>query len=62
MTLCAAILQADKFGRRIAYASSTVLFLGTSVACIFAPNIAVLVAFRALQGLAGRLQVLLCIT
>eukprot|EP00878_Enallax_costatus_P011335 GHUV01011836.1.p1 GENE.GHUV01011836.1~~GHUV01011836.1.p1 ORF type:complete len:533 (+),score=142.22 GHUV01011836.1:700-2298(+) len=43
---------ADKFGRRIAYACSTVLFLGTSLACIFAPNIAVLVAFRALQGLA----------
>jgi multidrug resistance protein len=43
---------ADKYGRRIAYAASTVLFLGTTVACIFAPSIAVLVAFRALQGLA----------
>lgn len=45
--------QADRFGRRIAYFTSSVLFLGTSLACIFAPTIGVLVAFRALQGLAG---------
>uniref|UniRef100_A0A383WNZ1 Major facilitator superfamily (MFS) profile domain-containing protein n=1 Tax=Tetradesmus obliquus TaxID=3088 RepID=A0A383WNZ1_TETOB len=44
--------MADRFGRRITYAVGSVLFLGTSVGCIFAPTIGVLVAFRALQGLA----------
>jgi MFS family permease len=45
--------QADRFGRRITYGVSSVLFLGTSVGCIFAPTIGVLLAFRALQGFAG---------
>ncbi|KAF6254077.1 major facilitator superfamily domain-containing protein [Scenedesmus sp. NREL 46B-D3] len=44
--------MADRFGRRITYAVGSVLFLGTSIGCIFAPTIGVLVAFRALQGLA----------
>jgi DHA1 family bicyclomycin/chloramphenicol resistance-like MFS transporter len=47
------MLQADRFGRRITYVSSSVLFLGTSVGCIFAPTIGVLLALRALQGFAG---------
>jgi hypothetical protein len=51
--VCCSLSQADRFGRRITYAAGSVLFLGTSLGCIFAPTIGVLVAFRALQGLAG---------
>jgi hypothetical protein len=45
----------DKFGRRITYFVSGGLFIATSLVCIFAPSIGVLVAFRALQGAAGEL-------
>lgn len=44
----------DKFGRRTMYIVGMVLFLGTTLGCLFAPTIGVLVAFRGLQGLAGR--------
>eukprot|EP00775_Hariotina_reticulata_P008932 gene8932-9109_t len=43
---------ADRFGRNVTYYICCITFLGTTLACVFAPNIAVLVAFRALQGLA----------
>ena len=43
----------DKFGRRSMYLAGMVLFLGTTLGCLFAPTIEVLVAFRGLQGLAG---------
>eukprot|EP00879_Flechtneria_rotunda_P011779 GHRR01012306.1.p1 GENE.GHRR01012306.1~~GHRR01012306.1.p1 ORF type:complete len:533 (+),score=148.56 GHRR01012306.1:152-1750(+) len=43
--------MSDRFGRRITYMIGSVVFLGTSIGCIFAPTIGVLVAFRALQGL-----------
>ena len=44
----------DKFGRCITYFVSGALFIATSIVCIFAPNIGILVAFRALQGAAGK--------
>jgi len=40
----------------VTYYICCITFLGTTLACVFAPNISVLVAFRALQGLAGREQ------
>ena len=43
----------DRFGRRPVYMVSSIVFIASSIVCIFAPNIGVLVAFRALQGLAG---------
>jgi DHA1 family bicyclomycin/chloramphenicol resistance-like MFS transporter len=43
----------DRFGRRLTYMVSGAAFLATTVVCIFAPNIGMLVAFRALQGVAG---------
>uniref|UniRef100_A0A383WB59 Major facilitator superfamily (MFS) profile domain-containing protein n=1 Tax=Tetradesmus obliquus TaxID=3088 RepID=A0A383WB59_TETOB len=42
----------DRFGRRIVYLLSTLAFIATSLGCIFAPSIGLLVAFRALQGAA----------
>jgi hypothetical protein len=44
----------DRIGRRLSYLICSVTFLGTTLGCAFAPTIAVLVTFRALQGLAGR--------
>jgi MFS family permease len=35
------------------YIVGMVLFLGTTLGCLFAPTIDFLVAFRGLQGLAG---------
>uniref|UniRef100_A0A383WNC2 Major facilitator superfamily (MFS) profile domain-containing protein n=2 Tax=Tetradesmus obliquus TaxID=3088 RepID=A0A383WNC2_TETOB len=45
--------QADRFGRRMAYAIGSLLFLGSSVGCICAHSIGLLLGFRALQGLAA---------
>lgn len=45
-----------RYGRRVVYMASFVAFLGSTLGCIFAPTIAVLVAFRALQGAAGVAQ------
>lgn len=42
----------DWLGRRAAFLAATLLFLATSVPCIFAPSIYLLIVFRALQGLA----------
>jgi MFS family permease len=42
----------DWLGRRTAFLAATLLFLATSIPCILAPNIYLLIAFRALQGLA----------
>lgn len=42
----------DRFGRRSMYIVGMVLFLGTTLGCLFAPTIDFLVAFRGLQGLA----------
>jgi MFS family permease len=42
----------DRYGRRLTYNLSTVVFLGTTLGCIFSPNINVLIALRALQGFA----------
>jgi hypothetical protein len=36
------------------YMVGMVLFLGFTLGCLFAPTIGVLVAFRGLQGLAGK--------
>eukprot|EP00877_Chromochloris_zofingiensis_P010564 jgi/Chrzof1/5761/Cz16g14250.t1 len=43
---------ADRFGRRIAYFLASAVFVAVTVVCIVAPNITVLVIFRALQGAA----------
>eukprot|EP00877_Chromochloris_zofingiensis_P005829 jgi/Chrzof1/15247/UNPLg00640.t1 len=43
---------ADRFGRRIAYFASSLLFVAVTVVCIVAPTITVLIIFRALQGAA----------
>jgi DHA1 family bicyclomycin/chloramphenicol resistance-like MFS transporter len=43
----------DKYGRKIIYIAASIFFIATSIVCIFSPNIGVLVAFRALQGIAG---------
>lgn len=43
----------DRYGRRLVYLASFVAFAGSTVGCIFAPTVEVLVAFRALQGAGG---------
>lgn len=43
----------DRYGRKLSYYTSSAAFLASSLICLFAPNIGVLVAFRALQGAAG---------
>ena len=44
----------DRYGRKLSYYTSAAAFLASSLICLFAPNIGVLVAFRALQGAAGK--------
>lgn len=41
---------ADRYGRRITMYVASVLFLASTLVCIFAPSIGVLMAFRAIQG------------
>jgi DHA1 family bicyclomycin/chloramphenicol resistance-like MFS transporter len=48
--------SSDKFGRKIVYIVASVALIATTVVCIFAPSIGVLIAFRALQGIAGEVQ------
>jgi EmrB/QacA subfamily drug resistance transporter len=48
---------ADQFGRRRMYLLGVLGFVALSVACALAPNAGWLIAFRALQGLAGALLV-----
>ena len=43
----------DKFGRRLPLLISMGLFLLSTLACIFAPNIKVFIALRFIQGIAG---------
>ena len=54
----------DRFGRKRVFLLGAVLFVAASFVCAFAPSIAVLVAFRALQGAVGesgvRLVVFVC--
>ena len=47
----------DRFGRRRIFVSGIALFTLASVACALAPNLSVLVAARALQGVGGALLV-----
>lgn len=42
----------DRFGRRVTYNICTVVYIGTTLGCVFSPNIGVLIAMRALQGFA----------
>lgn len=44
---------ADRFGRRRVLIGGEVLFAAASLACAFAPSYAVLIVFRALQGVGG---------
>jgi len=43
----------DMFGRRKAFMTGVALFIGGSVVCALAPNVTVLIAARALQGVGG---------
>lgn len=43
----------ERIGRRVYYLGCIGLFVATSVACGFAPNLQTLIVFRILQGLAG---------
>ncbi len=45
--------MSDQIGRKVYYTVCIALFTASSVACGFAPNLAFLVVFRVLQGLAG---------
>ncbi|MGI8762080.1 MAG: DHA2 family efflux MFS transporter permease subunit [Jatrophihabitantaceae bacterium] len=45
----------DRFGRRRIFLTGTVWFAAASLACALAPNVAVLVGARALQGVGGAL-------
>lgn len=47
----------DRFGRRRVFVVGVAAFGGTSILCGLAPNLAALMAFRALQGLAAALLV-----
>jgi MFS family permease len=47
----------DRWGRRRVFILGTILFALTSLGCAFAPNTAVLVSARLLQGAAGALLV-----
>ena len=40
----------DRFGRKITTITTLIIFVAVSIVCIFAPNIIVLIVFRALQG------------
>ncbi|WIA13681.1 hypothetical protein OEZ85_007241 [Tetradesmus obliquus] len=40
----------DRFGRKRVYLAATVAFMATSLVCVFANSIGLLIAFRALQG------------
>lgn len=42
----------DRFGRRWTYNICTLVYIGTTLGCVFSPNIGVLIALRALQGFA----------
>lgn len=50
----------DRFGRRTIYLVSTAAFIATSLVCVFAPGIGLLIAFRALQGASGDACLLAC--
>lgn len=43
----------DRYGRRVVYLVSLSMFVASSVVCAVAPNIAILIAFRAIQGASG---------
>ncbi|PTN09077.1 multidrug effflux MFS transporter [Mangrovibacterium marinum] len=43
----------DKYGRKPAILGSLILFLLSTIACIFSPTIQLFVAFRFMQGIAG---------
>lgn len=43
----------DRYGRKVVYLVAAAFFLASSIVCIFAPSIGVLIAVRAVQGAAG---------
>ncbi|WP_421916174.1 MFS transporter [Mesorhizobium sp.] len=61
LTLSALILAGgaagDRFGLRRAFVAGIALFIASSLACAVAPNPAVLIAFRALQGIGAAIMV-----
>lgn len=46
----------DRYGHRLTYNLSTLMFLGTTLGCAFSPNINALILMRALQGFAREQQ------
>ncbi|TPK44481.1 MULTISPECIES: MFS transporter [unclassified Mesorhizobium] len=61
LTLSALILAGgaagDRFGLRRAFVAGIALFIAASLACALAPNPAVLIAFRAIQGVGAAIMV-----
>ncbi|RWE05120.1 MAG: MFS transporter, partial [Mesorhizobium sp.] len=61
LTLSALILAGgaagDRFGLRRAFVTGIALFIAASLACALAPNPAVLIAFRAIQGIGAAIMV-----
>lgn len=61
LTLSALILAGgaagDRFGLRRAFVAGIALFIAASLACALAPNPAVLIAFRAIQGIGAAIMV-----
>jgi EmrB/QacA subfamily drug resistance transporter len=61
LTLGALILvggaAGDRYGRRRMFSLGIVIFVGASIACGLAPNVATLVAARGLQGIGGAMMV-----
>ncbi|MER9895674.1 MFS transporter [Mesorhizobium sp. M0119] len=61
LTLSALILvggaAGDRFGLRHSFVAGIVLFIAASLACALAPNPAVLIAFRAIQGVGAAIMV-----
>ncbi|RUW08834.1 MULTISPECIES: MFS transporter [unclassified Mesorhizobium] len=61
LTLSALILAGgaagDRFGLRRAFVTGIALFISASLACALAPNPAILIAFRAIQGIGAAIMV-----
>jgi EmrB/QacA subfamily drug resistance transporter len=47
----------DKLGRRRVFMAGILIFITGSAACAFAPQVAFLIAFRAIQGIGGALMI-----
>jgi EmrB/QacA subfamily drug resistance transporter len=60
--LLPAAVLGDRFGRRRLFAGGLVLFVATSAACALAPDVGVLIAARAVQGVGAALVISLALS